>query len=69
MEEKLNNQTEFLFIFCKKCWNYQKFLFNDKLSEDKNHLKVFNCGVCERQQKIDIKAIHQYYEVLNEHNN
>ncbi|WP_338971902.1 hypothetical protein [Spiroplasma endosymbiont of Panorpa germanica] len=69
MKLELVSESSFIYLFCKKCWDYQKFLINSDQSIQNDKIGVFKCAKCDRQQQVNIDLIQKYYEVLNEHNN
>ncbi|AHI54202.1 hypothetical protein SSABA_v1c08010 [Spiroplasma sabaudiense Ar-1343] len=67
-----SNQTktdDFLFLFCKNCWNYQKFQLSKNQEQTLSQKTTFLCLKCNLEQNVDLEKIQNYYEVLNEHNN
>ncbi|ATZ18906.1 hypothetical protein ESOMN_v1c05240 [Williamsoniiplasma somnilux] len=70
MAFNFDNDNDWLFMFCKKCWDYKKFVFNKAINfEDETTDQLGKCVDCDKKQKISTLEIKEYYGHLNDHNN
>lgn len=64
-----DQDTDWIFMFCKKCWAYQKFIFKHPIDFANEHQDQYGqCVNCQMKEKISIKQAREYYDHLNDHN-
>ncbi|WP_027120128.1 hypothetical protein [[Mycoplasma] testudinis] len=70
MAYKFKEPIDFLYLFCKNCWEFRKFSidkkidFNSKVDLDK--IDTYECTVCNTPTEIVRKEIVDYYQKLLE---
>ncbi|AKU80158.1 hypothetical protein [Spiroplasma turonicum] len=64
-----DEDIDYIFTFCKICWDYKKFLFDNPISFETQSSSVGICVNCNKQQNINLYEVKDYYLNLNNNNN
>ncbi len=60
----LDDNIDWLFMFCTKCWDYQKFLFLHPLNSYQTNDIIGKCLKCNLETIVDLALVKQYYNDL-----
>ncbi len=63
-----NNEIDWLFSFCKSCWEYRKIVFSKKIDFSNDLELKGKCVQCNNINLFNIKKIQNYYMNLNKNN-
>jgi len=69
MSFKFESDVDWIFMFCKKCWDYKKFIFLKPISFIDEDEHIGKCISCLNEQILPKKEGLNYYLQLNENNN
>lgn len=69
MAFNFDEDIDWIFMYCKQCWDYRKFVFTKPIdwTNDFGHQEGI-CTFCNKKQKIALKEAREYYDHLNDHN-
>ncbi len=62
------NEIDWIYMFCRHCWTYQRFIFAKPIPWKQNIHIEGKCTVCQFPQKLDVMKATTYYENLNKDN-
>ncbi|QGS52042.1 hypothetical protein [Spiroplasma tabanidicola] len=68
MAFNFEKDTDWIFTFCKTCWDYKKFVFDKPLDFSKAKKEPAVCTSCKKGQTINLKEAREYYHHLNDNN-
>jgi len=63
-----DDDINYIFTFCKSCWDFSKFIFEIPLDFDYEEQREGLCTICNNKQRISLIDSKEYYEKLNEDN-
>ncbi|ASP28621.1 hypothetical protein SCORR_v1c08490 [Spiroplasma corruscae] len=63
-----DTDINYIFTFCKKCWDFKKFVFREAINFDKNEYTIGLCTNCNKEQNINLYEAKDYYLKLNNNN-
>ncbi|ALD66118.1 hypothetical protein [Spiroplasma cantharicola] len=69
MAFNFEQDTDWIFTFCKNCWDFKKFIFNKPINFETKASYNGICVSCKKEQRINLKEARDYYDHLNDHNN
>lgn len=63
-----DKDIDWLFFFCKNCWEIRKFTFSEPIQFNKKVVQTGVCVKCKSEQTITAQECRDYYRELNENN-
>ncbi len=64
-----NKDINWIFMFCKSCWEYEKFEFKEIINFNLVADIIGECKNCHNKKIINTLDIKNHYEELNKDNN
>ncbi|AHI52599.1 hypothetical protein [Spiroplasma culicicola] len=68
MAFNFDQDTNWIFTFCKKCWDFKKFTFKKPINFESEDSSQGICTSCKKRQNISLVEARGYYDHLNDHN-
>ncbi|QBQ07775.1 hypothetical protein SGLAD_v1c05760 [Spiroplasma gladiatoris] len=68
MSFNFDKDTDWIFTFCKSCWDYKKFIFDKPINFFKAKKQKALCISCKNCQNINLEEAREYYCHLNDNN-
>ncbi|AKX34507.1 hypothetical protein SLITO_v1c08930 [Spiroplasma litorale] len=69
MIKNFDIDTNWIFTFCKTCWDFKKFIFESNINFDESEPTNGKCFSCKNIQRINFSEVKDYYLNLNNKNN